>query len=268
MSSFHFHHKFHNLPALDGMDVVLGMDWLQQHDVTVHARAARISIPTQSQPLLLCATPASSTHVDNLSRPAMLRSLLHCSPDDVCFLGYIKELLTPVPDPPAASRKFPPPAAASPPMQTPELHHHELAICAEFRDVLRDEVPPGLPPERTLRDGRPLEHAIPMKPGAAPAARQPYRLSEPELAKVRAQLSTLPNQGWIRPSLSPWGALVLFQRKKDGKLRMCIDYGALNHQTLKAACPMPRIEELLEKLRDYQVVSKIDLKSGFHQVRM
>jgi hypothetical protein len=125
-----------------------------------------------------------------------------------------------------------------------------------------------LPPVRRLRDGRILEHAIPLKPTARPEAKQPYHLSETELTEVRTQITTLVNQGWIRPSLSPWGAPVLFQRKKDGKLRMCIDYRALNHHTVKHVYPMPRIEELLQKLRAYTVVSKLDLKSGYHQIRM
>lgn len=129
-------------------------------------------------------------------------------------------------------------------------------------------MPPGLPPVRHLRDGRVLEHCIDLEPDGKPSAQQPYRFTPDELAEVNKQLTELINNGWIRPSLSPWAAPVLFHRKKDGKLRMCIDYRALNHQTIKARYPMPRIEELLDRLLGYSVVSKLDARSGYNQVRV
>jgi hypothetical protein len=161
------------------------------------------------------------------------------APEEQTFLGYTKELVAAT-EPMLVARTDP---------QPPEYKRHGANLRKAFKDILCDNIPPGLPPVSRLRDGRILEHAIPLKPTARPQAKQPYRLSETELTEVRTQITTLVNQGWIRPSLGPWGVPVLFQRKKDGKLRMCIDYRALNHHTVKHAYPMPRIEELLQKLR-------------------
>jgi hypothetical protein len=175
----------------------------------------------------------------------------------VVFLGYIKELVATA-------------NAQSPPLHPQPLEYqcHEAALREGFKDILQDDIPPGLPRVGQLKDGQVLEHTIPLKPGATPEARQPYRFSKTELAKVRARITTPVNQGWIRLSLGSWGAPVLFQRKKDGKLRMSVDYSALSNHTVKHANPMPHIEGLLHKLLACKVVSKLDLKSGYHQIRM
>ena len=164
--------------------------------------------------------------------------------EGVVFLGYIKELTTTEPEAPAAT----------PSDQSPELKRFEDDIRKEFSDVIRDDIPPGLPPVRTLPDGRPIEHAIPLKTDAKPVSQQPYKLSPVELDEVHKTLTRLTQQGWIRPSLSPWGSPVLFQRKKSGKLRMCVDYRALNHETVKDAYPMPLIDELLGKLQGLSLI--------------
>jgi hypothetical protein len=129
--------------------------------------------------------------------------------------------------------------AASTDPQPPAYKQHEANLHEEFKDIICDNLLPGLPPVCRLRDGRILEHAIPLKPTARPEAKQPYRLSETEVTELHTQITTLVNQGWIRPSLSPWGAPVFLQRKMDGKPYMCIDYRALNHHTVKHAYPMP-----------------------------
>ena len=138
----------------------------------------------------------------------------------------------------------------------------------EFADVITDGVPPGLTPERFLADGRKLEHRIPMKPGARPKAQQPYKISATEGAALLRALHKLSGKEWIRPSLSPYGSPLLLQRKKNGDLRICVDYRAVNHDTIKYAYPMPRIEELLAKVHGFSVVSKLDLSEGFHQIRI
>ncbi|GJT92336.1 putative reverse transcriptase domain-containing protein [Tanacetum coccineum] len=126
--------------------------------------------------------------------------------------------------------------------------------------VFPDELP-GLPPPRKV------EFRIDLIPGAAPVARAPYRLapSEMELSK---QLQELSEKGFIRPSSSSWGAPVLFVKKKDGSFRMCIDYRELNKLTIKNRYPLPRIDDLFDQLQDYSVYSKIDLRSGYHQLRI
>ncbi|GKD29082.1 putative reverse transcriptase domain-containing protein [Tanacetum coccineum] len=105
-------------------------------------------------------------------------------------------------------------------------------------------------------------------PGAAPVARAPYRLAPSEMKELLVQLQELLEKGFIRPSSSPWGAPVLFVKKKDGSFRMCIDYRELNKLTVKNRYPLPRIDDLFDQLQGSSVYSKIDLRSGYHQLRI
>nr|GEW41645.1 putative reverse transcriptase domain-containing protein [Tanacetum cinerariifolium] len=105
-------------------------------------------------------------------------------------------------------------------------------------------------------------------PGATPVARVPYRLAPSELKELSEQLKELSEKGFIRPSSSPWGAPVLFVKKKDGSFRMCIDYRELNKLTIKNKYPLPRIDDLFDQLQGSSVYSKIDLRSGYHQLRI
>ncbi|GKA48092.1 putative reverse transcriptase domain-containing protein [Tanacetum coccineum] len=120
---------------------------------------------------------------------------------------------------------------------------------------------PGLPP------ARPVEFQIDLIPGAAPVARAPYRLAPSEMKELSEQLQELSDKGFIRPSSSPWGAPVLFVKKKDGSFRMCIDYRELNKLTVKNRYPLPRIDDLFDQLQGSSIYSKIDLRSGYHQLR-
>ncbi|GJZ95088.1 putative reverse transcriptase domain-containing protein [Tanacetum coccineum] len=121
---------------------------------------------------------------------------------------------------------------------------------------------PGLPPTRQV------EFQIDLIPGAAPVARAPYRLAPSEMKELLEQLKELSDKGFIRPSSSPWGAPVLFVKKKDGSFRMCIDYRELNKLTVKNRYPLPRIDDLFDQLQGSSVYSKIDLRSGYHQLRV
>ncbi|GBG63460.1 hypothetical protein CBR_g38078 [Chara braunii] len=115
---------------------------------------------------------------------------------------------------------------------------------------------------------RPIRHKIILEDGAVPPRDCIYRMSEEELSVLRAQLDDLLEKGWIRPSSSPYGAPVLFVRKKNKDLRLCIDYRKLNAQTIRNAGPLPRIDDLLERLGGAQFFSKLDLKSGYHQLEI
>ncbi|CAI7881847.1 unnamed protein product [Closterium sp. NIES-53] len=132
----------------------------------------------------------------------------------------------------------------------------------EFEDVLPDDLPDQLPPYRTH------QHEIIEEPGSKPTFRAPYRLSPTELADMKKQIEYLLDKGLIRPSTSPYGAQVLFTPKPDGSLSMCIDYRALNKQTIKNKYPIPRIDDLLDQLRGATVFSKLDLRLGYWQIRM
>jgi hypothetical protein len=129
-----------------------------------------------------------------------------------------------------------------------------IKVVPEFPDVFPKELP-GMPPERKV------EFAIELLPGTAVIFKRAYRVSGPELVE-------LSEKGYIWPSTSPWAAPVLFVGKKDGTRRMCIDYRALNEVTIKKKYPLPRIEDLFDQLRGASVFSKIDLRSGYHQLRI
>ncbi|GJR58623.1 hypothetical protein Tco_1500785, partial [Tanacetum coccineum] len=105
-------------------------------------------------------------------------------------------------------------------------------------------------------------------PSAAPVAWAPYRLAPSEINELSDQLQELSDKCFIRPSSSPWGALVLFVKKKDGSFRMCIDYQELNKLTVKNRYPLPRIDDFFDQLQGSSVYLKIDLRSGYHQLRV
>src|SRR5262249_34899281 len=130
-----------------------------------------------------------------------------------------------------------------------------------FPDVFPEELP-GLPPEREI------EFEIEVLPGTAPISKAPYRMAPLELRELRVQLQELLDKGYIRPSFSLWGAPVLFVKKKDGTLRLCIDYRELNKVTVKNKYPLPRINDLFDQLKEAVVFSKIDLRSGYYQLRI
>ncbi|GKF14845.1 hypothetical protein Tco_0056307 [Tanacetum coccineum] len=130
----------------------------------------------------------------------------------------------------------------------------DVPIVQDFLEVFPEDLP-GLPPTRQV------EFQIDLVPGAAPVARAPYRLAPSEMKDLSEQLKELSNKGFIRPSSSPWGAPVLFVKKKDGSFRMCIDYRELNKQTVKNRYPLLRIDDLFDQLQGSSVVPKSKISS-------
>ena len=132
----------------------------------------------------------------------------------------------------------------------------------EFKDVMPPELPKKLPPRREE------DHKIELESGAKPPAMGPYRMAPPELEELRRQLKDLLDAGFIQLSKAPYGAPVLFQKKHDGSLRMCIDYRALNKVTVKNKYPIPLIADLFDQLGRAKFFTKLDLRSGYYQVRI
>ncbi|KAD3336884.1 hypothetical protein E3N88_32403 [Mikania micrantha] len=137
----------------------------------------------------------------------------------------------------------------------------DVLVIRDFPEVFPDDLP-GLPSECQV------EFRFDLVPGANPVAKAPYRLAPSELQELASQLQELTDKGFIRPSHSPWGAPVLFVKKKDGSFRMCIDYRELNKLTIKNRYPLPRIDDLFDQLQGLAMFSKIDLRSGYHQLRV
>ncbi|KAL4014065.1 hypothetical protein IC575_026255 [Cucumis melo] len=134
-------------------------------------------------------------------------------------------------------------------------------VVREYPDVFLDELP-GLSPPREI------DFAIELEPDTAPISRAPYGMATAELKELKVQLQELLDKGYIQPSVSPWGAPVLFVKKKDRLMRLCIDYRELNKVTVKNRYPLPRIDDLFDQLQGATVFSKIDLRSGYHQLRI
>jgi len=134
-----------------------------------------------------------------------------------------------------------------------------IPVANEYVDVFPDEVS-GLPPSRDI------DFTIDLILGAGPVSMAPYRMAPAELAKLKKQIEELLEKQFIRPSASPWGAPVLLVKKKDGSSRLCVDYRQLNKLTIKNKYSLPRIDDLLDQLKGAGVFSKIDLRSGYHQI--
>nr|KYP43121.1 Transposon Ty3-I Gag-Pol polyprotein [Cajanus cajan] len=138
---------------------------------------------------------------------------------------------------------------------------NSIDIVRDFPEVFSNDVP-GLPPKQEL------EFNIDLIPGAGPMSISPYRMAPGELSELKKQVEELLEKQMIRPSVSPWGAPVLLVKKKDGGVRLCVDYRQLNKLTIKNKYPLPRIDDLMDQLRGASIFSKIDLRSGYHQIRV
>jgi hypothetical protein len=145
----------------------------------------------------------------------------------------------------------------------PEGEHklEDIPVVHDYPNVFT-EVTTGLPPNREI------ELTIDLMLGTQSIYKAPYPMAPTELKELKKQLQDLVDRGFILPSVSPWGAPVLFVRKKDGSLRMCIDYRDLNRVTIKNKYPLPRINDLFDQLKEATVFSKIDIRSGYHQLKV
>jgi hypothetical protein len=147
------------------------------------------------------------------------------------------------------------------------LHHmverrlKDIHVVRKFPDVFPDDLP-GMPPERAI------EFKIELPPDTTPISKAPYKMSQEELVELKIQLKDLLDKCFIHPSSSPWGCPALFISKKDKGLRLCVDYRLLNAVTIKNKYPLPRINILFNQLAGAQVFSKIDLRSGYHQIKI
>ncbi|WP_354666198.1 reverse transcriptase family protein [Nostoc sp. GT001] len=137
----------------------------------------------------------------------------------------------------------------------------DIPVARDFLEVFPEELP-SIPPESEI------EFEVDLMSGTRPISLAPYRMAPFELKELKAQLEELLDKGFIRPSTSPWGSPVLFVKKKDGSLRLCIDYRQLNRVTVKNKYPLPRIDELFDRFQGSSVFSKIDLRTGYHRIRV
>ena len=231
---------------LGNYDVILGMPWLKSENPHIDFTHGTVRV---GQHLLLGDTKSKPPQVHLLDARTMFRTLKTSSVQEV-FIATLK-----------ADPDSQPVDPLRPQTDLPESSNQKLhEMLQEFRDVF-DE-PTHLPPVRSH------DHHIDLKPGSKPPEQRTYRMSPLELQEVQRQLEEYLDRGWIRPSSSPFGAPILFARKKDGTLRMCVDYRALNALSIKNRYPLPRIDELLDQLHGAKWFTALDLWSGYHQVRV
>ena len=231
---------------LAGYDIILGKPWLFKHNPqNIDWQTNEIELIDEQGQIhrISQETPHEIPQITH----KQLAKVLRRREEEVLYMR-IDQLHSLTPDAPAR--------------QTQEGREAEQNIITEYADVFTSDLPDGPPTDKGI------EHTIPLLPDSQPCARAPYRLSYAELDELKKQLDELLSKGHIRPSTSEYASPVLFVRKKDGSSRMCIDYRALNKQTKRNRYPLPRIDDLLDRLHDSTIFSKIDLRSGYHQVKV
>lgn len=236
------HVQAYSLKLSDSFDIVLGMPWLKTHRANIKCDERLVEITHRGQHTTLRAPfvdPGDPT-CGGLTVSALQLQKAWKQGGELFALHLLQS----------------PNTSDSQPIPSPVQ-----SLISEFSDIF-EELPSGLPPEREV------QHDIPLKPGAVPTARPVYRMSESELQELKSQLDELLQKGFIQPSTSPYGAPILFVKKKDGSMRMCIDYRSLNSSTIKNSYALPRIDELLDRLHGANVISNLDLQSGYHQIRV
>jgi len=212
------------------LDVILGMDWLSKHHVMLNCHDKTIVFQSE-----LIPNPQEE-FISFISANQIMASLRGGAQ------GYL--LLSSL----EVKEKDKPDITL-------------LPVVSEFPEVFPEDVP-GSPPDREI------EFVIDLIPGTGPISLAPYRMSPAELAELKKHIEELLPKQFIRPNVSPWVTPVLLVKKKDSGSRLCVDYRQLNKVTIKNKYPLPRIDDLMDQLRGASVFSKIDLRSGYHQIRV
>ncbi|GJR45670.1 putative reverse transcriptase domain-containing protein [Tanacetum coccineum] len=226
---------------MGSFDVIIGMDWLSRYSAVIDCAKKIVRIPSKSEILIVRGDGCSEGHRTRLNVISCTKVQKYLLKGSHVFLAHVTVKKTED--------------------KSKEKQLEDVPVVKDFPEVFPEDLP-GLPPVRQV------EFHIDLVPGAAPVARAPYRLAPSEMKELSDQLQELSDKGFIRPSSSPWGAPVLFVKKKDGSFRMCIDYRELNKLTVKNRYPLPRIDDLFDQLQGSSVYSKIDLRSGYHQLRV
>jgi hypothetical protein len=223
-----------NIIPLGSYDFLIGMDWLDMHHVVLDCYNKAFTCLDEEGNL---KTVQGIPRVVTIREVSALQLKKSFRKGCQVFAAHMEE---------------------APKDKVPNIE--DYAVLREFEDVFREIS--GFPPKRDI------DFSINLMPGATPVSKTPYRMSTPELKELQMQLEEILKKGYIHPSVSPWGAPVLFVKKKDGTLRLCIDFRQLNKVTMKNKYPLPRIDDLFDQLKDAKIFSKIDLRSGYHQVRI
>ncbi|GKD71975.1 hypothetical protein Tco_1326065 [Tanacetum coccineum] len=222
-------------------DVIIGMDWLANHHAVIVWDEKIVRIPYGYEDLIVQGDRDDKGEKSKLSIISCTKTRKYIKRGCPIFLAQVTKKETED--------------------KSEEKRLEDVSTVRDFLEVFPKDLPGLLPTQQ-------VEFQIDLVLGVAPVARGPYRLTPTELQELSTQLQELSDKGFIRPSSSPWGAPILFVKKKDGFFRMCIDYRQLNKLTVKNRYPLPRIDDLFDQLQGSKVYSKIDLRSGYHQLRV
>ncbi|GJW35190.1 putative reverse transcriptase domain-containing protein [Tanacetum coccineum] len=222
---------------LGTFDVIIGMDWLVKHDAVIVCGEKVVRIPHGNKMLIV----ESDKGVSRLKVISCIKARKYIERGCHLFLAHVTE------------------------KKSKEKRLKDVPAIHKFPEVFPEVFPEDLP---RLPPPRQVEFRIDLVPGTAPVACAPYRLAPSEMKELSVQLQELLEKGFIRPSSSPWGAPILFVKKKYGSFRMCIDYRELNKLYIKNRYPLSRIDDLFDQLQGSSVYSKIDLRSGYHQLHI
>ncbi|GKD21879.1 putative reverse transcriptase domain-containing protein [Tanacetum coccineum] len=226
---------------LGSFDVIIGMDWLARYHAIIICDQKLVHVPFGNETLVIRGDGSSQGNETRLNIISCTKTHKYLLRGCHVFLAHITT--KDVED------------------KSEKKRLKDVPVVRDFPEVFPEDLP-RIPPTRQV------EFQINLIPGAAPVARAPYRLAPSEMKELSEQLKELSDKGFIRPSSSPWGAPVLFVKKKDGSFRMCIDYRELNKLTVKNRYPLLRIDDLFDQIQGSSVYSKIDLRSGYHQLRV
>jgi hypothetical protein len=223
-----------NIFPLGSYECIIGMDWLDQHHVILDCHNKAFNFLDEGRNL---------RRVKGIPREVTIREISTLQLKK-CYRKGCQIFAAHTEDTPKDN--------------VPNLEYH--LVMKDFEDVFKEV--PGLPPKKYI------DFSINLMPGVAPMSKTPYRMSTPNLKELQMQLEEILKKGYICPSVSHWGAPVLFTKKKYGTLILCIDFRQLNKVTIKNKYPLSRIDDPFDQLRDAKIFSKIYLRSGYHQVRI
>ncbi|KAE8681373.1 putative CCCH-type zinc finger family protein [Hibiscus syriacus] len=241
----YFDNAWCDVVSMDACHILLGRPWQYDRSVIHDGRKNTYSLSIKGKKVVLAPrreglTPTPVTHNTNLL--SMSRFL-----DEIEHGGVVYALL---------------PCENNAVDVDTDLPVEVQRLLAEFSNLMPEDLPPGLPP---MRD---IQHQIDLVPGSSLPNRPAYRLSPKEAEELQRQVEELLERGYIRESMSPCAVPALLVPKKDGSWRMCVDSRAINRITVKYRFPIPRLDDMLDQLSGSKIFSKIDLKSGYHQIRI
>jgi len=259
---------------LQKYDLILGKPWLTQTNPLINWRTNNLRIRHNGRDIDWECSGSHSSSITTRTRGRLL-SHIHffteaTTPGSRVYLALLRSTDNdddpqPNDDPDSTDSSEHPPPNIPPPTPSPSSPLpptiHSI-VHDEYPDVFPSSLPSGLPPDRG--DSMRIE----TDPTADPPFKPVIRLSIAELDELKKQLDDLLSKKFIKPSTSPYGAPVLFVKKADGSLRLCVDYRGLNRITKKNRHPLPRIDELIDRFRGAQYFTKLDLISGYHQQRI